>query len=109
MYFDLLHDPDLADEGLFEARQQFRTAKAHTRVILHAYTPDLQDLAMITGLSHMPMHSEDWVIVADMDEFFTFSPFNTVQEAAQAMQEDGATFAMGKHSAMQWMLPRCDL
>ncbi len=31
-----------------------------------------QTLAKITGLSMMPMQIEDWVVVADMDEFFIF-------------------------------------
>ena len=60
------------------------------------WIPDLQDLAMITGLSQIPMQPEDWVIVADMDEYFTFGSSSTVQEAVQAMEEEGATFALGQ-------------
>ena len=51
---------------------------------------------MITGLSQVPMHPEDWVIVADMDEYFTYGSSSTVQEAVQAMEEEGATFALGQ-------------
>lgn len=96
IYVDLLHDPALADDGLLDAQRQFHSAGVHTRTILHAYTPDLQDLAMITGLAQIPMQPEDWVIVADMDEYFTFGSSNTVQEAVQAMEEEGATFALGE-------------
>lgn len=94
MYVDLLHDPALPEDGLLEVQAQFQTAGAHTRTILHHYTPDLQDLAMITGLAQMPMEPEDWVIVADMDEYFTYG--TSVQDAVQAMEEEGASFALGE-------------
>lgn len=96
MYVDLLHDPALPDDGLQEAQRQFRSVGMFTRIVWHAYTPFLQDLAMITGLSKMPMDPEDWVIVADMDEYFTFGDKTNVQEAVQAMEQEGASFAVGE-------------
>lgn len=105
IYVDLLHNPALSDEGLLLAQQQFQSAGVHTRLVLHAYTPHLQDLAMISGLSKIPMQPEDWVIACDMDEYFTFtrpgSLAGSVQEAAQAMEEEGASFALGKRTCMQ--------
>ena len=51
---------------------------------------------MVTGLAKMPMEPEDWVIVTDMDAYFTYGSSNSVQEAIQAMEEEGASFAVGK-------------
>ena len=94
IYVDLLHDPALSDAGLNTAQQLFGAVGAHVRVIAHPYTPDLQDQAMISGLSKIPLHIEDWVVVADMDEFFTFG--GSVEDAVSAMNAEGATYAVGE-------------
>ena len=94
IYVDLLHDPALSDLGLNRAQQLFGGIGAHFRVIAHPYTPDLQDQAMVSGLSKIPMHTEDWVVVADMDEFFTFGV--SVNDAVIAMNAEGATYAIGE-------------
>lgn len=98
MYVDLLSNPALALDGLHDAQSHFQGMGAHTRVISQPYSPALQDAAMITGLAHMPMKPDDWVIVADMDEFFTYSNSSSVQAAARAMEAEGASFALGTAS-----------
>ena len=94
-FVDLLHDPALSDEGLKMAEELFRSFGASIRMIMHAYKPDLQDQAMLSGLEAMPMDIEDWVIVADMDELFTYGASN-VHEAVKAMSAEGATYALGE-------------
>ena len=96
IYVDLLHDPALSNAGLVKARQMFEAVGAHIRTIAQPYTPDLQDQAMVSGLSKMPMHIQDWVVVADMDEFFTFGVSGGVDDAVTAMNAEGATFALGE-------------
>ena len=95
-YVDLLHDPSLPDTGLVQAQKLFATAGAHYRIIYHPYTPDLQDQAMVSALSKIPMHAEDWVMVPDMDEFFTFDENQTVNDVVTAMNSETATYAMGE-------------
>ena len=95
VFVDLLHDPALPDEGLKHAEELFRAFGASTRTIMQAYKPDLQDQAMMSGLAAMPMDVEDWVIVADMDELFTFG-VTDVHEAVEMMIAEGATFAVGE-------------
>ena len=94
-FVDLLHDPALPSDGLIKARKLFRDVGARQRTIMQAYTPHLQDQAMMSGLSQMPMHPNDWVIVADMDEFFTYGYAN-INEAVNAMSKEGATYALGE-------------
>ncbi len=94
-YVDLLHDPALSDAGLLKAQALFGGAGAHIRTIAQPYTPDLQDQAMVSGLSKVPMSIQDWVVVADMDEFFTFG-VGGVEDAVTAMNAEGATFAIGE-------------
>ena len=95
-YVDLLHDPSLPDTGLVQAQKLFGSAGAHCRTLYHPYTPDLQDQAMVSALSKMPMHAEDWVMVPDMDEFFTFDGNQTVVDVVTAMNSELATYAMGE-------------
>ena len=94
-FVDLLHDPALPDEGLKLAEELFRSFGASIRMIMHAYKPDLQDQAMLSGLEAMPMDIEDWVIVADMDELFTYGA-SDVHEAVKLMNAEGATYALGE-------------
>ena len=94
-YVDLLHDPALSDAGLVKAQHLFGQAGAHVRTIIQPYTPDLQDQAMVSGLSKMPMQIEDWVVVADMDEFFTFG-VGSIDDAVTAMNAEGASYAVGE-------------
>ena len=111
IYVDLLHDPALSDAGLVKARQLFEAVGAHIRIIAQPYTPDLQDQAMVSGLSMMPMQIEDWVVVADMDEFFTFGVSGSVDDAVTAMNAEGATFAIGEmldHVARDGVLKHID-
>lgn len=96
MFVDLLHDPSLSDHGVLSALDMTRRKGVRSRMIARAYTPDLQDLAMVSSLRSMPMHPEDWVVVADMDEFFTFGHFSNVYEAVESMSAQGATFALGE-------------
>lgn len=58
-FVDLLHDPALPDEGLKLTEELFRTFGASTRMIVHAYKPDLQGQAMLSGLEATPMDIED--------------------------------------------------
>ena len=44
----------------------------------------------------MPVHMEDWIIAADMDEFATFGNHTDVHQAIAAMNADGSTFALGE-------------
>ena len=50
---------------------------------------------MIKTLHRLSIPANDWVIVADTDEFYTYG-FSTVQDAARDMEAEGATFAMGE-------------
>ena len=94
-FVDLLHDPALPGDGLELAQKLFRDFGAAIRIMMHAYTPDLQDQAMLSGLAAMPMDVEDWVIVADMDELFTYGVAD-VHEAVRIMEAEGATYALGE-------------
>ena len=96
IYVDLLHDPMLPDVGLQQSVEYFASVGVDTRIILQPYTPELQDRAMITRLSSMPMHPEDWVIVADMDELFMFDTVANISMVTDAMNAEGATFAVGE-------------
>ena len=95
LYVDLLHDPALPNDGLKIAQELFRSVGAAVRIITHPYKPDLQDQAMMSGLAAMPMDIEDWIIVADMDELFTYGVAE-VHEAVQIMTAEGATYAVGE-------------
>lgn len=101
IYVDLLYDPALADDGLRKTEQHFQHIGSYTRRIPQPYSPTLQDVAMVAGLAQIPMNPEDWVIVADMDEFYTFGNSSSVQVAAQVMEQEGASFALGRVSYPQ--------
>lgn len=94
-FLDLVHDPALSNAGLLKAQQFLTSAGAQTRTILQPYTPALQDQAMLSGLYMIPMHVEDWVIVTDQDEFYTFGE-GGVAAAVKSMDTQGATFALGE-------------
>ena len=95
VFLDLLHDSALPQDGLDECRALSSASRTHTRVTLHEYTPDLQDRLMLSALSLLPLHSEDWIVVADMDELFTFGNFTHIHEVVRNMEAEGATYAMG--------------
>ena len=56
-YVDLLHDPALSDTGLLKAQQIFNNGGAHTRTILHPYTPDV---APGGELKHIDNDTDIW-------------------------------------------------
>lgn len=64
-------------------------------IIEQNYLPTFQDIQMIRTLHRLSIPANDWIIVADTDEFFTYG-FSTVQEAVMDMDQEGATFAMGE-------------
>lgn len=92
---DLLHTPTLPDDGLLDALEQFRRHGIACRTILQPYSPNIQDQAMISALSQLPVLPEDWIVVADLDELFTFGPAQDIRTAIQLMDAEGATYASG--------------
>lgn len=65
------------------------------QVISKPYTPALQDIQMMLSLDRLDIAAQDWVIVADTDEMFTYG-YDTLNETAAAMEAEGATFALGE-------------
>ena len=55
--------------------------------------------------------AQDWIIVADTDELYTFG-YPTVREATRKMEEEGATYALGEmldHVARNGSLARLEV
>ena len=96
VYLDLLHDPSLPESGLLLAQQLCMDSGVSVRLIRQQYSPDLQDQTMASALARIPCHMEDWIVVADMDEFVNFGSFHTVADAVKVMNAEGSTFALGE-------------
>ena len=50
---------------------------------------------MVSSLHNIPMRTEDWVVVTDVDEFFTYGT-GGVHDAIRHMGVEDATFALGE-------------
>ena len=107
MFLDLHHDPALPDVALSQCRDLLGATGVHTRLLVQEYTPELQDLAMLSALSLVPMHPEDWVIVVDLDEFLVFDGADDVYEVIDLMAAEQSTYAIGE--MLDRVAPRGDL
>ena len=65
------------------------------QVVNQSYVPALQDIQMVQTLHRLSIPADDWIIVADTDELFTYG-VPTVNGAIAAMEAEGATYAMGE-------------
>ena len=66
---------------------------------------------MMLTLDRANIPPQDWIIVADTDELYTFG-FPTVREATIKMEEEGATYALGEmldHVARNGSLARLEV
>ena len=95
IFIDLQHDPSLPDKGFLKAQHMFTTGDIHTRTFLQPYSPESQDQLMISGLQAIPMGMEDWIVVTDVDEFFTFGE-DGVYRVIERMNAESASFALGE-------------
>ncbi len=81
------------------------------QIVARPYTPALQDIQMMLTLDRANIPPQDWIIVADTDELYTFG-FPTVREATTKMEEEGATYALGEmldHVARNGSLARLEV
>ena len=92
---DLVHTPGSPEKGLHEAERHLRDHGIAFRIMLQPYSPVMQDEAMISALSQMPMLPDDWILVADLDELFTFGHAQDIKTATKLMNAEGATYASG--------------
>lgn len=65
------------------------------QVIAKPYTPALQDIQMMLTLDRYDIPAQDWIIVADTDELYTFG-YATLDEVTAKMEAEGATYALGE-------------
>ena len=95
IFMDLLHDPDEPSTGYAACQAYLIENGIAFRTINQSYTPALQDVSMMTALADLAIDAEDWVIVADTDELYTYG-FEKLNEAIALMEMEGATFAQGE-------------
>ena len=81
------------------------------QIVAKPYTPALQDIQMMLTLDRADIPAQDWIIVADTDELYTYG-YPTVREAIKKMEEEGATYALGEmldHVARNGSLARLEV
>ena len=64
-------------------------------VIAQPYLPALQDIEMMKSLDRMNIPPLDWIIVADVDELYTYGS-SAIGAAIAEMEAEGATFALAE-------------
>ena len=69
--------------------------KIRHNVVMKPYHPALQDVWTVESLERMKISPLDWVIVADIDEFYTFGEQN-LKDMTASMQQEGSTYAIGQ-------------
>ena len=64
-------------------------------IVNASYTPALQDIQMMQTLHQLNLWPDDWIIIADTDELFTYGR-STITEALALMEQENASYAMGE-------------
>ena len=76
------------------ATRYLKNMSIQHKVITSPYSPALQDVWMMERLFDMNIPPLDWIIVADIDEFYTYG-YQNLKDVTSSMLEDKSTYAIG--------------